>query len=113
MSVGAIFPHGGVQQHPFASYIFPCQTAPLLLSVTQQQHVMGFWWEGSASTAIPPTSAFAIVGQHNKTGGITFRAALVAPCENVLGLLTMNVVTEVASLNISLKNTSADKYLRT
>jgi len=38
---------------------------------------MGYWWEGSLSTAIPPTSASDIVGQHNKTGGITFRAAIV------------------------------------
>jgi len=29
--------------------------------------------EGSASTAIPSD----IMGQHNKTGGITFRAALI------------------------------------
>ena len=36
---------------------------------------MGYWWEGSASTAIPLTSASDVVGQHGKTGGITFRAA--------------------------------------
>ena len=29
-------------------------------------------------TAIPPTSAFEVVGQHNKIRGITFRAALVS-----------------------------------
>uniref|UniRef100_A0A669PMI5 Ribose-phosphate pyrophosphokinase 2 n=6 Tax=Galloanserae TaxID=1549675 RepID=A0A669PMI5_PHACC len=33
------------------------QTAPLPPSVTRQQHVTGYWWEGSASTAVPPTSA--------------------------------------------------------
>ena len=26
------------------------------LSVTEQRHVMEYWWEGSTSTAIPPTS---------------------------------------------------------
>ena len=54
-----------------------CQTAPLLLSVTQQQNVMEYWWEGLISTAIPPTSASDVVGQHNKVGDITFGAALV------------------------------------
>ena len=39
-------------------------TAPLLPSVTWQQHVMEYWWEGSASTAIPPTSDAA--GQISK-----------------------------------------------
>jgi len=37
---------------------------------------MEYLWEGSTSTAIPPTSASAIVGQHHKIGGITFGAAL-------------------------------------
>jgi len=34
-------------------------------------------WEGSDFTAIPPTSAFDVAGQHNKIEDITFRAALV------------------------------------
>jgi len=34
-------------------------------------------WGGSASTAIPLTSASDVMGQHNKIGGITFRAALI------------------------------------
>jgi len=54
-----------------------CQTAPLLPSVTQQQNLVEHWQEGSASTAISPTSASHAVGQHFKIGGITFRAALV------------------------------------
>jgi len=49
-----------------------CQTAPLLPSVTQQQNVMGYWWEGSTSTTIPPTSTSGTVGQHNKIWGIAF-----------------------------------------
>jgi len=53
-----------------------CQTAPLLISVTWQQNIMGCWWEGSTSTAIPPSSASEVVGQRNKKGGITFGSAL-------------------------------------
>ena len=43
---------------------------PSAASVTQQQNVTEYWWEDSASTAIPST--FGIVGQRNKRGGITF-----------------------------------------
>jgi len=73
------FPHGGIQFYTFTSYALPCQTpfcqtAPLLPSVTWQQNVREYWWEDSDSTAIPPTSASDIVGQHNKIGDITFGA---------------------------------------
>ena len=51
--------------------------APLLPYVTRQQHVMGYWWEGSTSTAIPPMSASDTVDQRNKTRSITFGAVLV------------------------------------
>ena len=76
------FLHGGIQWHTFASSAVQCQTqfcqtALLLPSVTQQQNVMEHWGEGSASTAIPPTSASDVVGQCNRTGAVTFRAALV------------------------------------
>ena len=54
-----------------------CQTARLLPSVTQQQNVKEYWWEGSFYTVIPPTSASDIVGQDHKIGGITFGTALV------------------------------------
>ena len=75
------FLHGGIKSHPFASHTLPCQrpfclTLPLLPSVTQQQNVTEYWWEVSASTAILPISTFDIVGQNNKIGGVTFRAAL-------------------------------------
>ena len=75
------FLHGGIQFHTFASYALPCQmpfchTTPLLPSVTHWQNVMECWWEGSAPTAIPPTSASHTVGQHNKVGGITFGTSL-------------------------------------
>jgi len=79
----AFFLHEGIQFQPFAPYTLPCQmpfcqSAPLLPSVTQQQNIMGYWWEGSTSAAIPPTAA-SDVGQHNEIGGITFGAAPVDP----------------------------------
>ena len=72
-----LFPHGGIQWRTFASYTLPCQTAPLLPSVTQQQKVMEYWWEGSTSTVIPPTSVSNIVGQDDNIEGITFGTALL------------------------------------
>ena len=54
-----------------------CQSAPLLPSVTEQQHVMGYWWEGSISNAVPLISTSDVVGQYHKKGGITFRAVLL------------------------------------
>jgi len=76
-----IFPHREVWFHTFASCTLPrqaqfCQTAPLLLSVTHQETVMEYWWEGSSYTAIPPKSTSDIVGQCNKIGSITFGASL-------------------------------------
>ena len=76
------FPHGGIQWHTFASYAHPyqtpfCQTAPLLPSVTWQQNVMGYWWEGSAPTPTPQISTSDVMGQDNKIGSITFRAAIL------------------------------------
>jgi len=70
-AVSPFFPCGGIQCHTFASHAFPCQTsfhqtAPLLPSVTQQQNGMEYWWEGSASTAIPPTSTNDNVDQNQK-----------------------------------------------
>ena len=50
---------------------------PLLLSVSWQQNLMEYCWEGSTSTAIPPPSASDVVDQHNKIGGITFRAYML------------------------------------
>jgi len=37
---------------------------------------MDYWWEGSAFTAISPTSASEVTGQRTFIGDITFRAAL-------------------------------------
>jgi len=80
MSVGGIFsPHRRIQFHLFASYTLPPlrQTAPVMPSVTWQQNITECWWEGSTSTAIPPASTSNVVGQHSKTEGIIFRAALM------------------------------------
>jgi len=38
--------------------------------------MMEYWWEGSASPAIPPASASDIIGQNHKIEGITFSATL-------------------------------------
>jgi len=50
---------------------------PLLPSITQQQNVMEYWWEGSISIAVSPTSTPKVRGQHHKMKGITFRATLI------------------------------------
>lgn len=54
----------------------PWIRAPLLPFVAQKQNIMECWWEGLASSAIPPPSTSDIAGQRNKKGSITFRAAL-------------------------------------
>ncbi len=64
------------------SYALPCQmtfcqTVPLLPSIMWQEHVKEYWWEGSSSTAIPPTSVSDVLVQHNKIGDITFIAPLI------------------------------------
>jgi len=54
----------------FVGLIFYCH---LTLGNKSTEH----WWEDSASTAIPPTSASDVMGQHHKIGHITFRAAVI------------------------------------
>ena len=80
MSLGSIFFHMEKCKNTFASWTLPdqapfCQTAPWLPSVTQQPNMMGYWWGGSAPISVPPASPFDVVGQHHRTGGITFGAA--------------------------------------
>jgi hypothetical protein len=75
------FPHGGIQLYAFVSYALPCQTAPRLSSVAQQQNLTEYWQEGSTSTAISTTFASDVVGQQSKIGGINFGAALVLDCQ--------------------------------
>jgi len=73
-------PHEKIQCYTFVSYALPrqsqfCQAVPLLLSIAQQQDGKECWWEGSASTAIPPASVSEDMGQHHKIGCITFGAS--------------------------------------
>lgn len=86
--------HGGIQFHLSASHALPRQTpfgqiAPLLQSVTQQQNVTEYWWEGSTSTAIPATSVSDITDQHNEIGGIAFRASLMYRSIYIISLLLL------------------------
>jgi len=37
---------------------------------------MGYWWKGSTSTAMPPTSTSVFMGQNNKIRDITFGGVL-------------------------------------
>jgi len=86
------FLHGGIQFLTFASSALPCQvpfcqSAPPLPSVAQQQNVREYWQEGSASPSIPPPSSSDIMGQcSKKQGGITFGAALVDKCVELIFL---------------------------
>jgi len=75
------FLNGGIQWRTFSSWALPCQmplcqTAPLLPSVTWQQHVMGYWQEASTSSAIWSAYASGVVGEH-KLRGIAFEAAFI------------------------------------
>jgi len=58
----------------------PCQTVPLLPSVTWLQNVMEYWREDSISIVIPPIPTSDCMGQHNKREGITFGVALIVTC---------------------------------
>ena len=71
-----------------------CPSAAICCTAT---NVMGYWWEGSTSTAITPTSASDIVGQYNKIGGITSRAALIL-CGNVTANITNVEVLKVKDI---------------
>jgi len=57
-----------------------CQTAHLLPFVIWQQNVTEYRQESSASAAIPPTSISDVMGQDQKIGGLSFRAALIYKC---------------------------------
>jgi hypothetical protein len=51
-----------------------CPSAAICRTITELKN---YWREDSTSTAIPPASAFDVVGQHNKIGGIIFGAPFV------------------------------------
>lgn len=73
----------------FFSCVFPClllfcQTAPQLPSIIWQQNVVGYLWKGLVSTITPPKSAADVVGQSDKTGSVTFRAAIKSALKHLL-----------------------------
>jgi len=65
-----------------------CQSVLLLSSVTQQQNLMEYWWEGSTSIAIPPFAS-DVMEQHDKTEGVTFGAALVCTVLTIFFLVCL------------------------
>lgn len=75
-------------------------------SVTRQQNLTRYWWEDSASTVRPPAYASDIVGQCNKTGGVTFRAALVGFGKAFLCRLIEWVLIDPARKQMQLMNGS-------
>ena len=81
-----------------------CQVAPLLSSVTWQQNVTGYWWEGSTSTAIPPASVSVAAGQHHKIGDITFREALALYLFILLKIRTKSYPVLFGSLQYTVVN---------
>ena len=54
---------------------------------------MEYLWEVSIPTAIPPTPASDVTGQHNKIGGITFRISSHIP--KFMGANKNNAFSEV------------------
>jgi len=48
---------------------------------------MEYWWDSSASTAIPPKSTSDVMGQSNKVRGVAFGAALVDRYVIVINLI--------------------------
>jgi hypothetical protein len=52
-----------------------CLSAAICRKATK---LTNYWREGSISTAIQPASAYKVMGQHNKIGGITFGATTKA-----------------------------------
>ena len=79
------FQHRGVLWHTFASYSLPCQmpfcqdcpSAAICCAATKWNGILIASFKLLATTALAPTSASDVVGQHNIMGGITFRAALM------------------------------------
>lgn len=50
---------------------------------------MGYWWEGSTTTAMPLTAASYVISQHNKIEIPTFEATIVITANNISVLLYM------------------------
>ena len=84
MSMGAIL---STRRNSMPHFCFICTSmSDTILSdcpsaaVTQQQNVMEYWWKGPVAATIPLTSAYAIMGWHNKIGDITVGVALIDYC---------------------------------
>jgi len=79
MSMGAIFSTWGNSIPPlcflctFLSHTILSDCPSAAICHTATCYGMGYLQEGSASTAIPPISASAIVSKHHKVGDSTFR----------------------------------------
>jgi len=61
-----------------------------------------YWWEGSASAAILPTTASEVMGQHHKIRDITFRAALIQlrdPIKMLLGFTSCKLEKHTSLLH--------------
>jgi hypothetical protein len=106
-----------MQLRTFASYALPCQTPfcqidPLLSSVARQQNLTEFWREVSTSTAISPTPASDVVGQHNKIGGINFGATFVyCLCTSDFGNFKFTSESGKSSLQFSYNDCNFYEYL--
>ena len=123
MSVGTFFfPQGGIRSLIFASIstsmsdaiLSECPSAAIC-------HMAPNVGEGSTSAAIPPTSASDSVGQHNKIGGITFRAALIhvhdihpqtRPCTSHSGTAIPTMAVKVKIALMELQYDLTDNTLR-
>jgi len=83
-----LFLHGRIEFHTFASYTLPCQTpfhqtAPLLPSVTQKQHVMEYLREASASSVIPGISSSNVMANIIKWEALLWGLFSSFPCLTV------------------------------
>ena len=116
------FPQGGIRSLIFASIstsmsdaiLSECPSAAIC-------HMAPNVGEGSTSAAIPPTSASDSVGQHNKIGGITFRAALIhvhdihpqtRPCTSYSGTAIPTMAVKVKIALMELQYDLTDNTLR-
>lgn len=57
--------------------------------------VTEYWWEGSTSTAVPPTSSSDAMDQHHKLGGISFGEDLILSNLKCIVLMYFILDTEI------------------
>ena len=113
MSMGAIFSTWR-NSVPHLCFICPSMSdsilpgCPPLPSVAQKENGMKCLQEGWMPTAMPPISAYDIVGQHNKIGAfITFRAALILFAKVIDKLIYRNWTIRRLKTNRSWNNVQA------